>query len=223
MGYALAQDCHFCISGGRAVIIDVRRDTFFALPHVLERAFSQARLGEELGEQGVAALQYLCRKQILKMNEEPTDLQPSRLPHPPSRSFADVGEPRWKARDIPLCVIRLAIARHVLARHGLAKAVDKIRALKAPLATPPVTGESHALIEAIASFHLLSDWGGSYNLCLRRSFALAFHLVKSGVAVQLVIGVMMRPFAAHCWVQLGDLVLNDRVEVVRDYTPLLIV
>jgi hypothetical protein len=35
--------------------------------------------------------------------------------------------------------------------------------------------------------------------------------------------VQTKPFAAHCWVQQGDVVFNDTPEHVRRYTPILAV
>jgi hypothetical protein len=35
--------------------------------------------------------------------------------------------------------------------------------------------------------------------------------------------VQTRPFAAHCWVQHGDIVCNDTVEHVSGYTPIMVV
>jgi hypothetical protein len=36
-----------------------------------------------------------------------------------------------------------------------------------------------------------------------------------------VFGVQARPFAAHCWVQKGEVVFNDTVEHVSGYTPIM--
>jgi hypothetical protein len=38
-----------------------------------------------------------------------------------------------------------------------------------------------------------------------------------------VFGVQSRPFAAHCWLQLGGVVLNDTVDHVKRYTPIMVV
>jgi hypothetical protein len=35
--------------------------------------------------------------------------------------------------------------------------------------------------------------------------------------------VKASPFGAHCWLQEGDLILNDSVERVGAYTPIMIV
>ena len=37
----------------------------------------------------------------------------------------------------------------------------------------------------------------------------------------LVIGVTASPFGAHAWVQIGDVVLNDSVDRVRRFVPIL--
>jgi len=38
-----------------------------------------------------------------------------------------------------------------------------------------------------------------------------------------VFGVKLNPFSAHCWVQAGDIVLNDAIDHVTIHTPILVV
>lgn len=59
--------------------------------------------------------------------------------------------------------------------------------------------------------------------CLPRSLALALCLAHRGDRPHLVLGVHLRPFKAHCWVQSGDAVLNDSAEEVLRYRPILII
>lgn len=58
--------------------------------------------------------------------------------------------------------------------------------------------------------------------CLPRSLALAHLLREAGSGAKLALGVMGQPFAAHAWVQDGDVVLNDTLDHVRLFTPILI-
>ncbi|RYM07421.1 lasso peptide biosynthesis B2 protein [Sphingobium cupriresistens] len=37
-----------------------------------------------------------------------------------------------------------------------------------------------------------------------------------------VLGVQLGPFSAHCWVQHEDRLVNDRVDMVRTFTPILV-
>jgi len=46
--------------------------------------------------------------------------------------------------------------------------------------------------------------------------------LSRGLAADLVVGVRLNPFAAHSWVQAGSHVLNDRMDSVRTYTPVLV-
>lgn len=60
------------------------------------------------------------------------------------------------------------------------------------------------------------------NRCLPRSIALAIRFASCGTRANVVIAVKLAPFSAHCWAQVGDVVLNDSVEEVQRYTPLLV-
>ncbi len=57
-------------------------------------------------------------------------------------------------------------------------------------------------------------------LCLQRSAATACLLKKYGFPAQLVIGVQQLPFAAHAWVEMGGLVINDKAYVSDIYSVL---
>jgi len=57
-------------------------------------------------------------------------------------------------------------------------------------------------------------------LCLQRSAATACLLKRYGFPAQLVIGVQQLPFAAHAWVELGGLVVNDKPYISDIYSVL---
>lgn len=59
--------------------------------------------------------------------------------------------------------------------------------------------------------------------CLPRSIAMALRLARYGYRADVVLGVKLAPFAAHCWVQCGDEVLNDSLEEVQRYVPILVI
>jgi Transglutaminase-like superfamily len=58
-------------------------------------------------------------------------------------------------------------------------------------------------------------------LCLFDSLALFEYLAISGSCPQFVFGVVADPFQAHCWLQNDTVVLNDDLERVGKYTPIL--
>lgn len=53
------------------------------------------------------------------------------------------------------------------------------------------------------------------------SLALLHFLARYRQFPRWVYGVKLKPFRAHCWVQAGDVVVNDIVDNVRGYTPIM--
>jgi hypothetical protein len=78
--------------------------------------------------------------------------------------------------------------------------------------------------DLLASFFRSRIWFyTAYRYCLFDSLVLSVFLTWRRVPCTLVIGVSTKPFAAHAWVQIGDCVLNDAIEHVQTYTPILAV
>jgi hypothetical protein len=59
------------------------------------------------------------------------------------------------------------------------------------------------------------------RICLPDSLALHRILCAKGLGSTLVVGVRLDPFMAHCWLQAGDMVLNDSCDHVCAYKPIL--
>ncbi|MEJ2795999.1 lasso peptide biosynthesis B2 protein [Sphingopyxis sp. CCNWLW8] len=55
--------------------------------------------------------------------------------------------------------------------------------------------------------------------CVPDSLALAAILWRRGCAAEVFFGVRLDPFAAHCWVQHGALLLSDPLDSVAEFTP----
>ncbi|HEX3843547.1 MAG TPA: lasso peptide biosynthesis B2 protein [Steroidobacteraceae bacterium] len=61
------------------------------------------------------------------------------------------------------------------------------------------------------------------SACLLDSLTLLHFLSAEGVHPDWVFGVKTEPFDAHCWVQQGELLLNDIPDRVRQYSPIMVV
>lgn len=61
------------------------------------------------------------------------------------------------------------------------------------------------------------------SACLLDSLTLLHFLSAEGIHPDWVFGVKTEPFDAHCWVQQGELLLNDVPDRVRQYSPILVV
>lgn len=72
-------------------------------------------------------------------------------------------------------------------------------------------------------FHRWIPYAPVSGKCLLRAFMLRRVLHAHGHAHDWVFGVTLWPFKAHCWLQSGGLVLDDTVENVCAYRPILVV
>ena len=73
--------------------------------------------------------------------------------------------------------------------------------------------------EIAAAFLRARRYAPAIDQCLVRGIAMKRMLMRRGCAASLVFGVTM-PFAAHCWVQAGETVLTDPLDIVLHYQPI---
>jgi hypothetical protein len=99
--------------------------------------------------------------------------------------------------------------------------VKRRKALLEPQSGPLDAERARKLVEAFARYRVFLF--SSKDECLYDSLALLEFLARYGIYPDWVFGVQTRPFAAHCWVQHGDVVFNDTVEHVTGYTPIMVV
>lgn len=72
-----------------------------------------------------------------------------------------------------------------------------------------------------AAYREALPWIPREGECLQRAFLLKRLLSQAGIASDWVFGVRTWPFAAHCWIQVDDVVVGDSVERTRHYTPIM--
>jgi hypothetical protein len=109
-----------------------------------------------------------------------------------------------------------------LARRPFAAALQDLRSAAKVCAVAPDELTDIQLRE-VRAFEHAKLLRRAADRCLPRSIALAMCLARRGCRSHVVLGVKLAPFAAHCWVQAGDAVLNDELEEVLRYTPILVV
>lgn len=126
-----------------------------------------------------------------------------------------------------------APARRVSVRSwhaALGASADVRRALRRPGLTPLLavagpTGQGQRDAETLRlalDLWSILPWLPFDGLCLARSALLMAYLRRLGHGADWVFGVRLWPFEAHCWVQLGDTALNDQVERLVAFTPLMV-
>lgn len=139
------------------------------------------------------------------------------IPPLPSRSIIhSTSTLRLEAGDLLACFGVCRDLRSARRDQGLRPFLD----LAAGPASP--SGEFQASGATAALFWRLAPWLPIEGECLVRSAMLVSFLRRKGLRADWVFGVRLWPFAAHCWVQEGDVCLNDDFERLGAFTPILV-
>jgi len=97
---------------------------------------------------------------------------------------------------------------------GALVSVARRRRLAAPrIETPAVRRDAQVFDHLLPLAPLQGE-------CLFRAFLLLAYLRLEGRDATWAFGVRTHPFQAHCWLQVGDTLLDDAVERVCGYTPI---
>lgn len=87
-----------------------------------------------------------------------------------------------------------------------------------PSRAPP----AETLDACVDGFHRWIPYAPVSGKCLLRSFMLLRFLQRRGHRPDWVFGVTTWPFRAHCWLQADGCVLDDELDRVRAFTPILV-
>ena len=146
-----------------------------------------------------------------------TAAQPlSRNPRPVAARRELQSDPAPAGRDVLRAAISLITATLRFRGRSLLSLVTFQHRLRGPEAISEAR-----LGELVGAARVARPWIPFEGECLQRSFLLRAHLAAQGVATDWIFGVATWPFAAHCWLQIGDLVVGDRLSRVSRFTPIM--
>lgn len=220
MTLRLRENIHWCNSGGRVVFLDLEADRYFCLPAAANAAFLRLA-ADEATPDDFTKLDGLLRQRLLVENPESQPFQQppiveiatanferqnslSRHIHPVLTTLAAEARTSWRLATLPF---KEAIGANTL------------RVAKRPLASPD---EHRLLDEIVRGANACAIIMRSHNRCLVRALSVYSLCRKHCITTKLVFGVAMHPFAAHCWVQVGNKVLVGDFEQARLHTPILV-
>jgi len=220
MTYRLSDRVSVCLLAGQAVFLDARRDRYFCVGGAAAKAV------ETLLEQGLAheaELAGLTKTGLIEVGEGSQAQRPCQ-PNAPVRSLVEDPDvrPTGCIGDYLEVAARLVAARRDVRRRPFASILDDLGSTKAARKALGNASPDPRLIVAAA-------FNGARRLvpvkpqCLPDSLALLAFLARRGCSADLVFGVKLRPFSAHCWVQTGEVVLNDALDHATIHTPILVV
>lgn len=202
----------FCMIGETAIFLNLAADRYFRLAPEHNAAFASHLAGSVATHDAlVAAGLGAC-----------AGAAPITMPGLPATQWH---RPDLHTRFNPFRLLEAIIRQRRVERRvksaGLAAVLQALhRQLRAPLLVP-VTNQVRAM-QIIGAFEQTRLFRSAVDRCLPRSIALAERLARAGYRAQVIVGVKLQPFAAHCWVQSGGAILNESPEEAARYTPILI-
>ena len=219
MGYIFRSGLHACDPGGTLVFLDIAEDRYFALGAVAFEVCSGLIAGRKPSTSDLYVIQSLVAGGVLVHTGN--DARPSLcLPAVPA-SCALTGNERASARtDAIVGLIRYVSVLTALRLCPLSSVLAEVAGAKRRLRGDGERADaaSRAAV-AFARIDRLISPGGR---CLPRSITIVRMLLACCSAVDLVIGVKLRPFEAHCWAQQREAVVGDSLPNIAPFTPILI-
>ena len=219
--FALKPGVSFCETAGRILFLDIVANRYFGLSLDAESSFRRLAAAEPLDTADAIRLRAMAQSGLLAAAD--ADLRPRACPPQPKpfHSLVDRQE-HPRAGAVAGALARLTASSLALRARPLAAVLARLERRKSVASRAPGDAES-VMGEVAAAFRRSMLIASPLDQCLPRSLAAAHRLLDHGVSADLVIGVRLRPFAAHCWVQRGPVLVNETIDQVRTFTPILIV
>ena len=220
MGYLFRSGLYACDPGGSLVFLDVSGDRYFAL----------ADKEREVCLRLVADMPRLPRDSeiIDGLIEASVILRADGDARPclceeiscDATALADDRIARVPFLAVVAALIRIYAAVVELKVRSLDGVFASIDAAKRRCAEAnPKAADASAIAAAFAK---ADRYISPLDLCLPRSIALARTMIAAGIAPNFVLGVKLRPFEAHCWVQRGNTLVGDDLGAIVPFTPILV-
>lgn len=225
MHYRLREDLSYCDVDGNLIFLDVAHDRYFKLTRTLEEAVRRFLAHEDIAP---ALVESLAASRILVETSNPRDRS----------AIANIRRPTCSAVEHLITAtdqrIGMSIVLEVMAIVWSTRRQLKTRMLKVNLDEASTyrdrKTDAHVDAASVAAEDKLLKMNGQFArarryvpiepICLLDSLSLLRFISRRGLSANIVFGVTPEPFAAHCWVQAGDMVLNETLFDTRAYTAI---
>lgn len=225
MHYRLRENLSYCDVDGHMIFLDIAQDRYFKLSGHLEKAMRRFGVHEDVASALLAdlvAARILVEAPGLETHATTANIQR------PTRSAVE------QPATIPGDRLSMAIVFEVMAIVWSTRRHLRTRPLKTNLdeacayrdrkaGTHEVTTFSaleHRLLQTNRQFAHARHYVPIEPICLLDSLSLLRFLSRRELSANIVFGVTPEPFAAHCWVQASDMVLNETLSDANAHTPI---
>jgi hypothetical protein len=235
--YSLSSNTFACATSFHWILLDLNSDKYLAIhrrdfeplalalqgvvprlpagsEHALESSSATVALASELIDRNLLVHDSRNGKRLT-----PVDIAASRRALRPAAAGDRIAP---HLRYMPSFLAASVKADYRLRRHPIAQVVRSV-ALRKRRRGRGVNCGPGAADKLVDAFNVLRPLYPRDYLCLFDSLALIEFLAHYGLLPTWVFGVTSDPFLAHCWVQDGDTVMNDTVEHVGPFVPLMTV
>ena len=239
--YAIPPHVFWCHCERSVVFLDLRADRYFAAPVGELRALTRPVIGISDPRPANASVLHdaqlvgelertlLHRELLVRTTERDSTMKRQQAPHA-SRTLlqseglngASGGPTRsptfgtfWNF------AIALLVTLFQLQAFSLERVVSRSVAKRPCDCAATSTEKVSRLLAAFRFCRALTY--SSYNRCLFDTLLLVHFLARYDVFPCWIFGVKLEPFAAHCWVQLGETVLDDTLDRIGRYSPIMTV
>jgi hypothetical protein len=212
--WSLAAGVHAAVLVDDLVLLDTRADAYFCIPdagadlspsdgvlltndlNLIEALKAGGLIEPGFARTGLASAAVMSPRRAAPRNP------------PPPWAWRDIADIVWSTFDLLATYRGRPLHQLVQGSSG------------SPFRRPEPTRE---LLAVVARFRRWVPFAPVSSKCLLRSHMLLRLLRREGHDAQWVFGVGTWPFAAHCWLQVGDMVLDDEPERLLVYRPILVV
>jgi hypothetical protein len=225
----LSKSAHLCVRQDFVILLDLPSGKYMSLTPANSRALSGWVRGWPVsgaaGERP-AVLQNLLDCGLL--TEDPTsgrEATPVTIERP-VEMLADAeipGQIKIRVSHVWHFCAALITARFAIRFLGIQSIARRIRKLRARLPRTHAPLDRAKASQLVATFEWLRPFVfGRADECLFHSLVLLEFLARHDICPDWVFAVRPTPFSAHCWLQQGGIVFNDRPMFVGALTPIMV-
>lgn len=196
--------------GEDVILLDVAADAYACMP--MASGLFTIEAGRAHGPPEVITA--LIKAGVLDPEAEPENRKP--LPKTPVKAL-EVGV------CSPLSPLDVLAFWRAALRAPKADVEIQMRLSAGPASPRGMIMSMDRIAQLTSVFKAWLPWSPAQGACLHRAWVLRALLRQRGQDADWVFGVRTWPFSAHCWLQVGDAVLDDDPDRVALYTPILAV
>lgn len=212
MAQYLSPSTYVVAVGPDIVVLDARENAYFCLPGAAS-ALHVGDGGVTFGDPDLAA-------EFVEAGFVTDEAQPVRGPlaRRPTRDLGVHVAGRLRGGDLLLVLaawLTMFVSYHA---RDFGRVVQTARRPGGEARQPPLSDDVASLV---AAFERILPWLPFQGVCFYRSFLLLRVLRWRGYDARWMFGVHTWPFQAHCWLQIGDVALDDTADRLAGLTPIM--